>query len=101
APGSVLRAARHMTQSHRHPRRGTTLVELLIALVVLAVIASVVTLALRMVPSRSPNDPHEILDDSMRAATASGRAIEISLVIDGRRARAWASPTGAVMADSA
>lgn len=84
-----------------HPRRGVTLVELLIALAILGVLAGVATLSLRSIDAASPDDPRQMLADSARAAASGARTVHVSLIIHGRRALAALGPDGSVTADSA
>jgi len=80
-------------------RRGMTLLEVLITLVVLAMLTSMATLA----PHPAARKSHELfamLDDSLSAAIAQGRTITIVVEVAGRFASATVSPLGRVVADS-
>jgi hypothetical protein len=76
------------------------LVELLIAIVLLGVMASVATLTMQPLEETPPDDPNRILADSLRAALATGRTITIHLRVDGERALATIHPDGSIVADS-
>jgi len=81
--------------------RGTTLVELLVVLCILAVIASVTVLAIRRFDRPSPDDPAAILAESLRAAVDTPRTIVVRIAHDGRPLSATILPDGSIVADSA
>lgn len=89
-----------MTPTHV-PRRGVTLLELLVTLTILAIIAAVTTLAVRRIDTPDARDPHVVLANAIRDVLASGRPARIHLVIDGLAANATVLPDGEVIADSA
>jgi hypothetical protein len=76
-----------------------TLLEVLINLVILALVSSVATLALRPGAHRG-KDARRMLDDSLTAAIAQRRVITITLPLDGRLVSATAYPDGSIDADS-
>jgi prepilin-type N-terminal cleavage/methylation domain-containing protein len=82
-------------------RRGMTLVELLVALSLLAILASVATLAVRVVSAPKPDDPARVIADSLRVSVATGRSIVVRMTIHDRAAVATVYPDGSVFADSA
>ena len=87
-------------RSHRIAmKRGMTLLEVLVTLVVLALLTSVATLAPRA-PARTSDGLRKMLDDSLSAAIAQGRTITITARVDNRSVAATASPDGRVVADS-
>ena len=81
--------------------RGSTLIEMLISLMLLGIISSVVTLAIRRVTPLDPNDPMTIIADTINAVLKSGRPTTLQFVVNGRPAVATLSPDGSVVADSA
>ncbi len=81
-------------------RRGTTLIELMITLALLAIIASVATLAIRRVEEPPPEDPVRMLADTLRVVVATGHAATIRLVVEGKPALATILPDGSIVADS-
>jgi len=82
-------------------RRGTTLLELLITVVVLGIIWSVATLALGSAPAPSQTDPARVIGDTLNAVIESGVPTTLELIVDARPALAALSPDGSVVADSA
>ncbi len=82
------------------PRRGFTLVELLVAMAVLAIISMTATLAVRGADAPAVDDPWRILADSQRIALATGRTIVLRLTVAGKMAHASIRPDGSVAADS-
>jgi prepilin-type N-terminal cleavage/methylation domain-containing protein len=81
-------------------RAGFTLVELLVAMTVLAITSMIATLAIRRNDSPAPDDAWRILADSQRVALATGRSIVVRLNIAGTAAYASIQPDGSVVADS-
>jgi prepilin-type N-terminal cleavage/methylation domain-containing protein len=81
-------------------RRGVTLIELLVTLVILAVIAGVTVLAVRRIDPPRPGDPRTILADTLRAVLASGRPAIIRVLTDSGPAWTTIRPDGSVVADS-
>ena len=87
--------------SRRTRRAGTTLVELLITLSVMGVIMGVATMAVRRIEAPRPDDPYQIVEDSLRRAVAIGRGTTIKLMVRGLPALVTVNPDGSVVADSA
>jgi Tfp pilus assembly protein FimT len=83
-----------------HSRRGATLVELIVSLVVLAAITSVATLAARRIDRPLAADPQQSVADSLRVAVAEARTITLALSIHGVRATATVHPDGRAVADT-
>jgi prepilin-type N-terminal cleavage/methylation domain-containing protein len=81
-------------------RLGMTLLEVLVTLVMLALLTSVATLAPRAAP-HTTDHLRKMLDDSLSAAIAQGRAITIAVRVDDRIVAATVSPDGRVVADTA
>jgi Tfp pilus assembly protein FimT len=82
-------------------RRGSTMLEMLIVLMLLALIGSVAVMAIRVIERPSPDDPYQIVADSLRAALNAGRATSVSVLIDGKPVLVAIHPDGSVAADSA
>ena len=83
-------------------RAGVTLIELMVVLVLLSVIASVVTLAMRAAPSARPEDAAVKRVLAARdTALRTGRPRTITVLIAGVEHSATALPDGRVVADSA
>lgn len=80
-------------------RRGSTLVELIVTLVIMAIVASVVTLALKPRAS-SAQDTATRVAEARRTALAQRRAVTITLVLDRTPVSLTALPDGGVVADS-
>jgi prepilin-type N-terminal cleavage/methylation domain-containing protein len=90
-----------MTMTHPFTaRRGMTLVELLVTIAILGVLGTMVTLAFRIFERPRPDDPQQMLTDSVHAAIATGRSITFAVDVSGRRQSATALPDGSVVADS-
>lgn len=85
---------------HRPMHRGVTLIELLCALVLLALLSAVATVAARRAAIPDATDAYATIVDSARAAAAEARVIRVRL--PGSRAAAYAliEPDGSVIADS-
>jgi len=83
------------------PRRGVTLVELLVTLSILAILSAVTTLAIRRFDSPRADDPRTVIADSVRIAADSARTAYIRMVVAGVPASATVGPDGTVVADSA
>jgi prepilin-type N-terminal cleavage/methylation domain-containing protein len=83
------------------PRRGVTLLELLVTLVVLGVLTSVTTLGVRRIQQPAADDPLAIIADSLRIAIAESRAITFAIESHGGVANATVYPDGSVVADTA
>jgi prepilin-type N-terminal cleavage/methylation domain-containing protein len=83
-------------------RRGVTLVELMVVLVMLSVIASVVVLAIRSTPPRRASDESiRVVIAARDSALRTGRVVSVLVSIDGSEGAATAFPDGRVEADSA
>ena len=82
------------------PRAGFTLVELLIAMTILAITSMIAALAVRSTDPPAPDDPWGILVDSQRVALATGRSIVVRSNVSGKTAYASIRPDGSVVADS-
>jgi prepilin-type N-terminal cleavage/methylation domain-containing protein len=82
-------------------KTGGTLIEMLVTLVILGIIASVTTLAIRRVMPPDPNDPMIIIADTMSAVIRSGRPATLHFIVKGRPALATLNPDGSVIADTA
>jgi prepilin-type N-terminal cleavage/methylation domain-containing protein len=80
--------------------RGTTLVEMLVTLTLLGIVASVATLALRVVERPAPEDLRAVVHDSASASIHEGRAITIVHTTGARRVYATVWPDGSVAADT-
>ena len=82
------------------PRSGFTLVEMLVAMTIAAIMSMIATLAVRSADPPAPDDPWRILADSQRIALAAGRSIVVRLTVAGKTAHASIQPDGSVIADS-
>ncbi|MGH7615916.1 MAG: pilus assembly FimT family protein [Gemmatimonadaceae bacterium] len=82
------------------PRRGATLVELIVTLVILAIISSVTVLAVRRFDAPTPGDLHAMIADTLRAVLASGRPATIYVLTDSGPAWSTIRADGSVVADS-
>jgi prepilin-type N-terminal cleavage/methylation domain-containing protein len=83
-------------------RAGVTLIELMVVLVLLSVIASVVTLAMRAAPSARPVDAAVTRVLAARdTALRTGRPLTITVLIASMEHSATAYPDGRLVADSA
>lgn len=81
-------------------RTGSTLVEMLIALVLLGVVASVTTLALRRFQPPPPDDPLTIINDTVPKLIAKGIGGTFRFVVDNDTMFATVSRDGSVVADT-
>jgi prepilin-type N-terminal cleavage/methylation domain-containing protein len=84
----------------RKARRGVTLIELIVTMVILAVISGVSALAVRRIDRPSPADPHQMIADTLRKVLATGQPVVLRFVIGGAPASATISADGTVIADS-
>ena len=82
----------------RRPGGGSTLLELIVTLAVMAVVAGVVALALR--PRDAAHPAADPVVEARRAAIAARRPVTIDLVRDGRVFVLTALPDGGVIADA-
>lgn len=83
-----------------HARIGTTLVEMLVTTIVLGIVVSVTTLAMRRLSSPPPKDPLTIIADTMKAVLASGRPKTLHFMVGGRPAIATLNVDGSIVADT-
>ena len=82
-------------------RIGGTLVEMLVTLVILGIIASVTTLAIRRTTPPNPDDPMTIIADTVNEVLRSGRPATLQFTVNGRPALATIKPDGSVISDTA
>lgn len=80
-------------------RDGFTLIEVIITTIVLGVIASVATLALRRM-SPPPADAMSMIADSIPSVMRNGRAMTLTFLVDGKPVSATIRPDGSVIADT-
>ncbi|HXT18858.1 MAG TPA: hypothetical protein VN706_24750 [Gemmatimonadaceae bacterium] len=76
------------------------MVELLITIVLVGILASVATLAVRRY-TPPPNAPATVLADSLPMVVRTGRALTVQFTVGGSVAMATLNPDGSVVADSA
>jgi prepilin-type N-terminal cleavage/methylation domain-containing protein len=88
-------------REHVTPRRGTTLIEMLVSIVLLGIVASVATPALRRAAMPPMSDAFTAIAESLDVAIASGRTITLQLSMESGSAFATVRPDGSVVADSA
>ena len=81
-------------------RGGFSLLELLVAITILAITSMIATLAVRNADPLAPDDPWRILADSQRIALATGRNIVVRLSVAGKTAHASIQADGGIVADS-
>jgi prepilin-type N-terminal cleavage/methylation domain-containing protein len=89
-----------MTRRATRPRGGVTLVELLVVLAILGVMAGVVGLAVPPIRRAPEGGAAARVARARQTAVASGRAVTVSVSMDGRPRTATAFPDGSVVADS-
>lgn len=82
-------------------RIGGTLVEMLVTLIILGVIASVTTLAIRRTAPPDPHDPMTVIADTMNEVLRSGRPATLQFMVNSRPALATVKPDGGIIADTA
>ena len=85
----------------RHGRPGATLIEMVAALALLALVAGVVTPALRDARHAPREERATLLAAARDTALREGRPVTIVVRLDGRVVAATAFPDGSVVADSA
>ncbi len=83
------------------PRAGVTLIELVVTMMILGIVAGVAALAIRRVDPPNPNDPRQVLADTLRAVVASGQSARVRVRIGDTLATATVRPDGSIIADSA
>jgi prepilin-type N-terminal cleavage/methylation domain-containing protein len=81
------------------PRRGSTLIELVVTLAIMGLVAGMVTLALQR-QSPPTVDPFVRISAARHAALITRRPVTIDLVIDGALMVLTALPDGGVVADT-
>lgn len=82
-------------------RRGVTLVELLVTLIVLGLIASVAIVGATRMPSKPSSDPVSVVSESLHVAIVESRAIAFQVAIHDALVDAMVNPDGSVDVDSA
>ena len=82
-------------------RVGGTLIEMLVTLIILGIIASVTTVAMRQITPPDPDDPMTIIADTINAVIRSGRPATLQFMVNGRPALATLNPDGSIIADTA
>jgi hypothetical protein len=81
-------------------RPGSTLIEMIVTLAVMAVVASVVVVAARPAPRSADAEHRAILDDAARRALRLREPVTVAVAIDGRLSRATFFPDGSAVSDS-
>jgi prepilin-type N-terminal cleavage/methylation domain-containing protein len=89
-----------MTSRARRCGGGSTLIEMLVALALLGILASVTTLAIRRMAQPAPDDPMTIIADTINAVIRSGRPTTLQFIVNGRPALATLNPDGSIVADT-
>jgi len=79
---------------------GFTLIELVIAVALIGLLASVATLSVRRLPP-PPYDPARVVEESSRVAIAQGRTIAFVVRVGDGLVHATVWPDGSMLADSA
>lgn len=82
-------------------RAGGTLIELLVTMTLLAIIASVTTLAFRQITAPVPGDPMTVISDTLKTVLSSGQSVTLQFMVNGRPALATVNPDGSIVADTA
>jgi prepilin-type N-terminal cleavage/methylation domain-containing protein len=86
--------------AHGRRRRGSTLLELLVTLVVLGAVAGVVTVALPRLAQPADDTPMSRVARARRDALASGRPVTVTLDDTAGAVDATIAPDGSVVADT-
>jgi prepilin-type N-terminal cleavage/methylation domain-containing protein len=86
--------------SHPPSRRGTTLVELIVVIALLAIVAAVATLWHGPVTQPPVDDPHQVALRSRIEAIESGRPVTFLFVGEDGPRRFTVLPDGRTLADS-
>lgn len=81
-------------------RRGVTLIELMVTLVLMAVLARVAVLAIHDPPRPDPTNPRVIVQAARSRAVEQGIAVDTTIVVDGVTRPVTVLPDGRVIADS-
>lgn len=82
-------------------RPGSTLIEMIVTLAVMAVVASVVVLAARPTTQSVEAEYRAIVADAARRALRLREPVTIEVTMDGRRAVATVFPDGSAVSDTA
>ena len=81
-------------------RTGTTLLELMVTIVIMAVIAGVAVLAIHDPPKPDPSNPRVIIQAARSRAVEQGVAVDTTVLVEGVTRSVTALPDGRVIADS-
>lgn len=82
-------------------RDGSTLIEMIVTLTVMAIVATVVTLAAHPNVPRGEAEYQAILADASRRALRLREPVTVTVTIDGRGATATFFPDGSAVGDTA
>jgi prepilin-type N-terminal cleavage/methylation domain-containing protein len=80
-------------------RRGVTLLELLVVLVILGLVASIAAFAPSAMERPAVDEVAAQISDARREALRSGVSVTIDIVVDGRPRAVTALPDGSLIAD--
>ena len=84
----------------RRQRRGSSLLELIVTIVLLSIMTGVATMAARRVQAPDSTDPARMVLDSAHRAISDARPATIHLLNSGQAADATANADGSIIADS-
>ncbi len=90
-----------MTAHRCAPRRGSTLVELLVVLALLGALAAVVAPAFGRLDRAGGSSLAELIASTRRTAIERGRPAAARTMLDGRQFAVFARPDGRITVDSA